>query len=228
MQGKQAQGGLYALADAKGAGGRDNALMPRLKTAGGDVVELPIPSEYKIRNEANKRQHKKDTIYSVNEVRSMHVHYGDKAALVGAIQSSSFGPKKSQLIRVSHGYFPSGGYDDDTIRAFLQPYSVGSPAWHAQVNKIAQLDSHGRSVRDVCNMYGGEWVFKRGSGLEISLLEVYGGREAVVTPTNGDGETSNIAEGTSNIVTPTHGDGGASNSFQHSRRDFQHSRSGSN
>ena len=100
MQGNQAQGGFYALADAKGAGGRDNALMPRLKTAGGDVVELPIPSEYKIRNEANKCmgvRRVSNSSYSPTEVRSMHVRYGDKPALVEAILRPSFGPKKTFL-----------------------------------------------------------------------------------------------------------------------------------
>ena len=127
----------------------------------GTQVELPIPSENRRWNNDHRPtlRHQKDVLkYTRREIINLHLETNEKAGLIKAIHNSQFKPKTSK----GKGYFPPTGvpYDDNTIKAFLEPYFTGSAPWRAQVDKIAEAQPHGVSVRDVCNIYHGDWIFK--------------------------------------------------------------------
>ena len=84
-------------------------------------VELAIPN----------KNHK----YTKDEVLAFAVKYGKRSAVISAIHSSDYSPKKTTL----KNFFTekSGCLNDGNMQSLLNPYAMGSNEWHAAVLAIS-------------------------------------------------------------------------------------------
>ena len=97
--------------------------MIKCKRSGEVIAELPLPDP------SNPRGN-----YSPIELFEYDVLYSTTAAVTAIDEAKSFQKRRALL-----EFFPAEGerYDDETVRALMAKFTVGSEEWHERAEAIA-------------------------------------------------------------------------------------------